>query len=172
MNPKQMYLAWVRSYYPTLYYNALNQTFGKGSGLAGLGDDLTDSIDPTASIAAIGIGQDTSDAIDSAYNAAQQDSTNSWDALANAITSTANSVVQTQAAEQLLQVNANRARLGLPLYTSNGQTVTPQMLVPGSATVAQMEAALSGSGSLWLLAAVAAVFGVYLLSQGGSHTDH
>lgn len=183
MNPKQTYLALVRTQYPKLYYAALHRVFGKNGGnLGGLGDDLTDSITPdlTSSDDLIsdldtGVSSDVSDSINSAYNASvspasttQGGSTDFFGALANAITSIAPTVVQTQAAENLLAINTQRAQQGLPPLTQNGQLVTSSMLSPTSASLAQMEAALAGnSGSLLLIGGIALVGIVLLMNSGG-----
>jgi hypothetical protein len=161
MNSKQTYLAWVRTRYPKLYWQALTKTFNPKSGLSGLGDDLTDSISPDLSVidasdtGDLDVTSDVTDAVNSAYNATlspqsttQGGTTDFFTGLANAINSIAPTVVQTEAAQNLLQINTQRAQLGLPLYSSNGQVVTSSMLSPTSASIAQMEAALSGSGGM------------------------
>jgi hypothetical protein len=161
MNPKQTYLAWVRTAYPSLYWRAVTRTFSPQSGMSGLGDDLTDSItvDPSSvstSITLPGVDQQTIDAINAANSTTQSNTSTDWfGQLANAITSIAPTVIQTQAAENLLQINSQRAAQGLPPLTANGVPVTGSMLSPTSASVAQMEAALAGgSGSLLLIAGV------------------
>lgn len=168
MNAKQLYLGWVRTYYPKAYGAALVQTFGKGRGLMGLGDDLiapianfspdlTSTADLTSSVSDVGVTSDVSDAINNAYNAtvaspASSSSSGDWfSSLANAISSVAPAVVQTQAAENLLQINTQRAAQGLPPLTANGVPVTSSMLSPTNATVAQLEAALAGGGVMPIL---------------------
>lgn len=166
MNAKQTYLAWVRTTQPAVYYSALRAVFSPNkAGLGGLGDDLTDSIAASETSPSLvstsdlsdidtSISSDVSDSINNAYTASispasttQGGSTDFFGALANAITAVAPTVVQTQAAENLLAINTARAQQGLPPLTANGVPVTGSMLSPTSATVAQMEAALSG-GSL------------------------
>lgn len=163
MNARQLYLGWVRTAHPALYGRALVSVFGKGGGLSGLGDDLTSSIsapdlvssdDIISGVSDIGVTSDVSDAINTAYNSTvASPSTSSGDffsSLANAISSIAPTVVQTQAAENLLQINTQRAAQGLAPLTANGIPVTSSMLSPTSATLAQMEAALSGSSGFIL----------------------
>lgn len=183
MNSKQTYLALVRTQHPKLYYAALQRVFGGKSGMGGLGDDLTDSINSAGwspdliTVDNTSVSSDVTDAVNAAYNASvspsstiQGGSTDWFGQLANAITQIAPTVVQTQAAENLLAINTQRARLNLPLYTSQGQIVTGSMLSPTSASIAQMEASLSGSGGTLLLLGVAAVVGIVLIS-GGGHTS-
>lgn len=165
MTPKHTYLAWVRTEQPQVYYKALSAVFGKRNGnMGGLGDDLTDSItfspdltstDDLTDISDIDTSSDVTNAVNNAYNATQSSasttsggSTDFFGALANAITAVAPTVVQTQAAENLLAINTQRAQQGLPPLTANGIPVTGSMLSPTSATIAQMEAALGGAGSL------------------------
>lgn len=179
MNSKQTYLALVRTQYPRLYYAALQRVFGGNSGMGGLGDDLTDSISasgwaPDLSSIDTSVSSDVSDSINSAYNASispssstQGGSTDWFGQLANAITTIAPTVVQTEAAQNLLNINTQRAQAGLPLYTSQGQIVTGSMLSPTSASIAQMEASLSGSGGTLLLLGLAAVLGIVLLTNSG-----
>ena len=185
MNSKQTYLALVRTQYPRLYYAALQRVFGGNSGMGGLGDDLTASISPdltstedlTASLDT-SVSSDVSNSINTAYNAAvspdsstQGGSTDYFGQIANAITQIAPTVVQTQAAESLLQINTARAQAGLPLYTSQGQVVTGSMLSPTSASIAQMEAALAGGGSSLLLIGGIAVVAFLLLNSSGGRTS-
>lgn len=181
MNSKQTYLALVRTQYPKLYYAALQRVFGGSSGMGGLGDDLTDSINasgwaPDLSSIDTSVSSDVSDSINSAYNASispssstQGGSTDWFGQLANAITTIAPTVVQTEAAQNLLNINTQRAQAGLPLYTSQGQIVTGSMLSPTSSSVAQMEAALAGGGTSILLIGGLALVAVLLLSAGGGH---
>jgi hypothetical protein len=177
MNPKQTYLALVRTQYPRLYYAALQRVFSPRSNLGGLGDDLTATITPDLvssddlSADVPDISSDVTDSINAAYNASQSassttqgGSTDYFSAIANAISSLAPTVVQTQAAENLLNINTQRAAQGLPPLTANGQIVTSSMLSPTSATLAQMEAALSGSGGSVLLIGGAVLLAVILLS--------
>lgn len=173
MNPKQTYLAWVRSTHPSLYWRAVANVFSSRSGMGGLGDDLTDSISPDFSVVTtpsdIGLTQEASDAINAATITAQTQTNTDWfGQLANAITQLAPTVVNTQAAENLLAINSQRARQGLPLYTQNGQLVTSQMLSPTSSSVAAMEAALSGSSSLVL--PILLVGGVILAASIGARS--
>lgn len=174
MNSKQMYLAWVRTTSPKLYWQAVRQVFSPRSGLSGLGDDLTDtiSVDPTLSTPGLnlpGATQDTVDAINTAAVTAQTDTSTDWfGQLANAITSIAPTVVQTQAAENLLQINTQRAAQNLPLYTSNGTLVTGSMLSPTSASVAQMEAALANAGNSMLPILLIAGVGILAIAMSGS----
>lgn len=183
MNPKQTYLALVRTQYPVLYYRALKSVFGKSAGLGSLGDDLTDSISAPDLVSTedltsglyTGIDSDTSNAINSAYNATQASSsttqggsTDWFGSLANAISSIAPTVIQTQAAENLLQINTQRAAQGLPPLTQNGYPVTSSMLSPTNASLQQMEAALAGgSGSLLLIGGIALVGVLLLMNSGG-----
>lgn len=181
MNPKQTYLALVRTQYPKLYYAALQRVFSNRANLGGLGDDLTASITPDlvsvddlTSDLDTGVSSDVSDSINAAYNATQSPAsttqgggTDYFSALANAITSIAPAVVQTQAAENLLSINTQRAAQGLAPLTSNGQIVTSSMLSPTSATVAQMEAALAGGGGSLLLIGGIALVGVLLVMNSG-----
>ena len=177
MNPKQTYLAMVRTNYPKLYYAAINSVFGRNANLGSLGDDLTDSITPdlisSDSLTADtpDISDSTTDAINSAYNASissssstQGGGTDYFSQIANAITSIAPTVVQTQAAENLLSINTQRAQQGLPPLTANGQLVTSSMLSPTNATIAQMEAALAGGGGSFLIIGGLALVAVLLLS--------
>lgn len=179
MNAKQTYLALVRTQYPALYYRALQSVFGKNVGMGSLGDDLTDSISSTGFMPSLddisSVSSDVSDAVNSAYNATlsptsntQGGSTDWFGQLANAITTIAPTVVQTEAAQNLLNINTQRARAGLPLYTSQGQIVTGSMLSPTSSSIAQMEAALAGGGSsLYLVVGLGVA--AFLLLTSGSH---
>lgn len=165
MTPKQTYLAWVRTTHPALYFKAVQAVFGKKNGnMGGLGDDLTDSItfspdltstDDLTDISDIDTSSDVTSAVNTAYNATQSSSsstngggTDFFSSLANAITAVAPTVVQTQAAENLLAVNTARAQQGLPPLSANGVPVTGSMLSPTSATIAQMEAALGAGGGI------------------------
>lgn len=166
MTPKQTYLAWVRTTQPQVYFKAIQAVFGKKNGsLGGLGDDLTDSITFSPDLTSTDNLTDISDvtdptsdvtnAVNNAYNATQSSasttnggSTDFFTGLANAITAVAPTVVQTQAAENLLAINTARAQQGLPPLTANGVPVTGSMLSPTSATIAQMEAALGAGGGL------------------------
>jgi hypothetical protein len=163
MTPRQLYLGYVRTYHPQVYYAALKNVFGRKAGLAGLGDDLTDSISPTVpdltdvSITTPDISSDTTDAVNSAYNATLSSSsttnggnTDFFTSLANGIAAVAPTIVQTQAAENLLQINTQRAQMGLPPLTANGVPLTGSMLSPTSASIAQMEAALAGGAGGFL----------------------
>ena len=179
MNPKQTYLALVRTQYPRLYYAAIQSVFSPRANLGGLGDDLTATITPDLvsaddlSADTPDISSDVTDSINAAYNASlspssttQGGSTDYFSAIANAITSIAPTVVQTQAAENLLSINTQRAQQGLPPLTANGQIVTSSMLSPTSATVAQMEAALAGgSGGLLLIGGLVLV-GLLVMNSG------
>jgi hypothetical protein len=181
MNSKQLYLGWVRTNYPALYYKALQATFGQSSGLGGLGDDLTDSISSpqlsTVGIdAATTLDSDTVNAINAATSASQSANSNTqgggtdfWSGLTSAIANLAPTIVQTQAAENLLRINSQRAANGQSLYTSNGQLVSSSMLSPTSASIQQMEAALAGSSwtPLLLIGGIALVAAIAL--GGGKH---
>lgn len=164
MNSKQTYLAWVRTQHPRLYYAALRRVFGgPAAGLSGLGDDLLSAVD-TGTIDT-GVSSDVTDAVNAAANAAQSNSGTDWfGQLADAITQIAPTVVQTQAQQNLLAINTQRAKAGLPLYSSNGQVVTGSMLAPTSQTVQQMEAALSGGAPWMLLAGLGILAGAFFLT--------
>jgi hypothetical protein len=176
MNARQTYLAWVRTTQPKLYWSALMRTFGNNSNLGGLGDDLTSSVTPDLSVVDttgaldLSPSSDVTDAVNSAYNATLTPSSSGsgdvFSSLANAITSIAPTIVQTQAAENLLQINTQRAAQGLAPLSANGVPVTGSMLSPTSASIAQMEAALSGSGSWLPLALIGglALVGVAMMS--------
>jgi hypothetical protein len=166
MNSKQLYLGWVRTTQPKLYYAALQRVFrGHSAGLSGLGDDLTSSIDPGIGTVDTSVSSDVSNAVNSAAAAAQSDSSTDWfGQLANAITSIAPTVVQTEAQQNLLAINTQRAKLGLPLYSSNGTVVTGSQLAPTSQSIAQMEAALAGGSGLWIFGGLA-LLGVLLLTK-------
>jgi hypothetical protein len=163
VNAKQTYLAWVRTMHPQVYYQALAQVFHRNGNLGGLGDDLTDSISAfTPDLSDTGsidtsVSSDVSDAINNAYSATQSPdsstqggSTDWFGSLASAISNISSTALQTQAAQNLLKINTTRAQQGLPPLTANGIPVTGAMLSPTSATVAQMEAALAGSGGVLL----------------------
>lgn len=165
MNSKQLYLGWVRTNHPQLYYAAIRRVFGgPAAGLSGLGDDLLSSID-TGSVDT-SISSDVTNAVNSAAATAQSDTSTDWfGQLADAITQIAPSVVQTEAQQNLLAINTQRAKLGLPLYSSNGQVVSGSMLAPTSASVQQMEAALTGGGP-WVLLGGLALLGIAFAVMG------
>lgn len=165
MNSKQLYLGWVRTNHPKLYYAAIRRVFGgSASGLSGLGDDLVSSID-TGSVDT-SISGDVTNAINSAAATAQSDTSTNWfGQLADAITSIAPTVVQTEAQQNLLAINTQRARMGLPLYASNGSVVTGSQLAPTSQTVQQMEAALAGGGP-WVFLGGLALLGLAFVVMG------
>lgn len=176
MNSKQLYLGWVRTQHPKLYYNALVSTFGRNRGMGSLGDDLTTSITPdlvsadqlTSDITDVPVSSDVTDSVNAAYNASMASSSSSsgwFDSLANAISSLGSTVVQTQAQQNLLAINTQRARQGLPPLTANGVPVTGSMLSPTSSTVARMEAALSGGTIPLLLIGGLGLAAVLMLSK-------
>jgi hypothetical protein len=180
MQSRTAYLAWVRSRYPKVYWSALKAVFTpQQSALGSLGDDLTSSVTPdlTASTDLTGdlspdISSSTSDAVNAAYNATVSPSSSGTDtasifnSVANAISSIGQSVVTTQAEQNLLSINTQRARQGLPPLSANGLPVTASGLVPTSATIAQIEASLGGSSGMALLGVgIAAVLGLALLSR-------
>lgn len=159
MNAKQTYLAWVRQTHPQVYWTALRRVLTPASGLSGLGDDLTATVNPnlaTVSIDTSGVSDIPSDISASIDQANQsQGSSSDWssffNAVANSISSIGSTVVQTQAQQNLLQINTQRAKQGLAPLTASGVPVTT--LAPTSSSVAQFEANLSQSMG-WLLPAL------------------
>lgn len=177
MNSRQLYLAWVRSTFPTVYTGALTRVLSPKAGLSGLGDDLTASILTPADIQSTTVtGSDISDqlspdvsvAIDQANQTGA--SSSAWgdffNNLSSAISSVGSAVIQTQAQSNLLQINTQRAQQVPPLPPLNqyGVPITAQQLAPTSASIAQFEANLASATSPLLWMALAAIGGVVLLS--------
>ncbi len=162
MNNKQLYLGWLRTYAPVVYTRALKLAANPNANLAGLGDDLTSGLQSVT----VDTGDSTiSDADAAAISDAVTSSGSSWsdffDSLASAVGTVAPAIVQTQAQENLLAVNTQRAQQGLPPLTANGVPVTANALAPTSASLAALEASMSGGltpilliGGLGLLAVV------------------
>lgn len=156
MNAKQLYLGYVRTAHPKLYWMAVSQMLrGPKAGLAGLGDDLTSSITPVSidtSTLDVGGTEATQAAIDAANQTPSSDS--SWgdffNNLTNAITTLAPTVINAQAQENLLKTNTALIQAGKPPVTANGIPVTAQMLAPTNQTLAQFEANLAQNSS-WIL---------------------
>lgn len=160
MNAKGLYLAWVRTHYPKVYSAALAKTFNpRGAGLGGLGDDLTDSVLQPITVSSSILVPDTS--VDSstaaAINAANADPGTSWgsffNSLTNAISGIGQTVVNTQAQQNLLSVNTQRARVGLPPLNANGVPITAMQIAgTQSPSLQQMEANLAQAGMWpWLI---------------------
>jgi len=190
MNPKQLYLAWVRSTFPNVYTGALTQLLSPKAGLSGLGDDLTSSItasidagtyDPQAMreasanysspVSDVSISPDVQNSIDQANQTSS--SSSAWgdffNNLSSAISNVGSSVLQTQAQANLLQINTQRAQQGLPPLNQYGVPVTAQQLAPTSSSIAQFEANLAQTGItspiLWI--AIAGIVGVALFANRG-----
>lgn len=171
MQARTAYLAWVRSAYPRVYWSAMKAVFTpQKTGMGGLGDDLTESISPDLT-AGSDISSDTTDAINAAYSATVSPSSGSdtagmFTSIANAISSIGQSVVQTQAEQNLLSINTQRARQGLPPLSANGLPISAAGLVPTNQTLAQIEASLGGStGTTLLMVGLAAVAGFAILGR-------
>lgn len=171
MNAKQLYLAWVRTNHPQVYGQALHVALSPRSGMGGLGDDLTDSLTGTGvDFSTTVTGLSDADAASLAASADQSTAQgSSWgdlfNSIANAVTTVAPVIVQTQAQQNLLQINTQRARQGLPPLTANGVPVSASQLAPANPTMARLESSLSGGGGL-ALAGIAALF-VGLMVLGG-----
>lgn len=154
MNPQAQFIAWTKKYHPQVYAAAVQKVQRKVS-LGGLGDDLTSDIsfDPGSVSASDDIQFDTS-----GTNAPS--SSTDWSgiigAVATAIPTVAQSVVQTQAQLQTIQLNAQRAAQGLPplgstsLLTGQGiSSISPTtlLLVLGIGAFALMAGKSGGHGS-------------------------
>lgn len=163
MNARQLFLGWVRTTHPQVYARAMRLMFAPHTALSGLGDDLTSTID-VGSNAGLSDSESQSLAQAASDTAAQG---NSWadifTGVANTITAVAPAIVQTEAQQNLLQINTQRAQQGLPPLTYiNGVPVSAASLAPATGATAQLEAALGGGGSIFLIGG-ALVLGLLLL---------
>jgi hypothetical protein len=141
------FVRWVKQTRPDVYRAALTRVARK-SRLGGLGDDLTSDIsfDPGN----VTVSDSTAAAIDAA--ATSTDSTGQWsdviNSIANAITTVAPAIVQSDAQLKTIQINAQRA-------AANQHPVTTSALFSGKG--------LAGSGvmvaGLGLLAAAFLLLG-------------
>ena len=180
---RQTYLAWLRTTMPNLYVASMqhvanpkktNYDFGKARGigavsfnqLAGLGDDGTDTTDQDLAISEDPLSYappDVSAPPASDFTPVAPPSSNSsgssaFDSVVKAVSSVASTVVATEAQQNLLNVNTQRAKQGLPPLNANGQIITSNMLAPTTSAISQAEAALAGNtGSLLLLLGGAAL---------------
>ena len=157
-----------------------NYDFGKARGigavsfnqLAGLGDDGTDTTDQDLAISEDPLSYAPPDvsappASDTTVIAPPSSSSSSsssssggsaFDSVVKAVSSVASTVVATEAQQNLLNVNTQRAKQGLPPLNANGQIITSNMLAPTTSAISQAEAALAGNtGSLLLLLGGAAL---------------
>jgi hypothetical protein len=130
------FVKWVKQAHPDLYRAAITRVARK-TRLGGLGDDLTSDItfDPNA----VAVSDSTVSAIDAA--ATSSDSTGQWsdviNSIANAITTVAPTVVQSQAQLKTIQINAQRAAANQSLLGSGS-------LLSGSTGMMLMLALLGG----------------------------
>jgi hypothetical protein len=154
MNVKQLYLAWVRTQFPSVYARALAQTFNpRGAGLGGLGDDLTADVLQPITVSSSILVPGTDSATASAIDAANADPSFSWGSFFNSLTSAISGIGQTvantQAQQNLIAINTARARMvpPLPPLNQNGVPVTAaQFAGTISPTLQQMEANLAQAG--------------------------
>jgi hypothetical protein len=110
--PNALFVKYIKDQHPRVFAVAIKRARTR-SALGGLGDDLTGDISVDTS--AISIDPSVSAAVDQA--AADQTSSSDWsgliDSIANAVTTVAPSVVQTQAQLATIQLNQQRAAAGL-----------------------------------------------------------
>jgi hypothetical protein len=88
----------------------------------------------------------------------------SFNQITGAIASVANTITQTQAQQNLLAINTQRAQQGLPPLTMNGQIVTASMLAPANSAVMSAEKVLAGVGGSGMLIIVVII--VLILAMG------
>lgn len=142
--PNALFVKYIKDQHPRVFAVAVKRARTR-SALGGLGDDLTGDISVDTS--AISVDPSVSAAVDQA--AADQTSSSDWsgliDSIANAVTTVAPSVVQTQAQLSAIQLNQQRAAAGL---SSN---VTANSLLTGvGGSTGLMLLALLGGGALLL----------------------
>lgn len=166
MNAKELYLAWLRTNHPNVYARALGKVFSpRSAGLGGLGDDLAMSV-----IQPVDVNSDVSldPSVGAAIDAANSSPSSSWGdfftSLTNAVSSVGQTVVNTQAQQNLLAINTQRARQGLPPVNANGVPVTAaQIAGTQSPLLQQMEAKLASAGNMpYLLVGGALVFALLM----------
>lgn len=107
-----LFVKWVKDHHPAVFAVAARRARTR-SALGGLGDDLVGDVSVDTST--ISVDPSVSAAVDQA--AADQTSNDSWsgliDSIANAVTTVAPSIVQTQAQLSTIQLNQQRAAQGL-----------------------------------------------------------
>jgi len=206
-----LYLAWVRTKYPSQYVGALRAITGKPRSLGGLGDDLlmntisSDVSQPTDStlipgdiLTTLEQGAPTSFSVvpagsysQSPLNALTADQLTpipaptvespSWGStisapsstapswfstFTNAVANVATTYLNTSAQGNLLSLNTQRARQGLPPVNAQGVPVTSAGLMPANSRVYAIERTIAGATSspmLWL--GLAAIAGIFLFSK-------
>lgn len=173
MNAREMYLAWVRTNHPDIYVTALQQFANGTVGMSGIGDDSADVFGRPIPSVLRGLGDDTTGTdlttvdtsqlpdvvmptldiptVTAAPASSSASSGNIFSSITNAITSVSNAVTTTEAQQNLLAINTQRARQGLPPLSMNGQVVTAGQLAPASSAVLQAEQVLAGSGGMGML---------------------
>jgi hypothetical protein len=148
VNAKELYLAWVRSNYPQQYISALRKVASKPRSLGGLGDDLTASFispDVQTMVDTSQVSPDVTAAIDNATQTSGAASV--FDSITNALSNVAQTYLQTSAQQNLLSVNTQRARQGLPPLTANGVPVTAASLAPANSSIYMLERRIAGAVS-------------------------
>lgn len=166
MNAKELYLAWLRTNYPTNYVAALRKAVNKPRSLGGLGDDLLSTFtapDFTSTASDIAVTPDVTAAIDAGVAAGG----NWFDTFITGVQNVASTYLNTQAQSNLLNINTQRIKQGLPPVNNNGVPVTAAQLAPANSAVYRMERQIAGTltqpNTLMLLAA--AGVGVALLAR-------
>jgi hypothetical protein len=167
---RRQYLAMIRTNYPRLYNDTVLKTVEKhlqkqqalGALSTDYGADLS-AFDLTSGDAAVYTPTDYSTPDTSTVTSSISDNSGSlFSSILNSVSSIANSYTTTAAQQNLLQINTQRAKQGLPPLTYyNGQQVTAAGLAPASPSVNGVETALSSiPSSTWLYAGlgVAAIF--------------
>lgn len=170
MNARQLYLGWLRTTAPLVYARALRTATNPNANLAGLGDDLTSPLQSvTVDTGDSSLSATDIQAISDAGGSSDTGSGNSWadffSSVANAVGTIAPAVVQTQAQQNLLAINTQRARQGLAPLTASGVPVTANMLAPTSATLASIEASMAGGSGTLLLVGGGILLAVLLLMK-------
>jgi hypothetical protein len=134
--PNALFVKWVKTTQPRIFALAANRARTRST-LGGLGDDLVGDVSVDTST--VSVDPSVTAAVDQA--AADQTSSDTWsgliDSIANAVTTVAPAVVQSQAQLSTIQLNQQRAAAGLP---------------PIGATSLLTGAGLTGSTGLMLLA--------------------
>lgn len=169
---RRQYLAWIRTNYPRLYNdtvlktveNHLQEQQSLGALATDYGADLS-QFDLSSGDGAVYTPMDYSTPSITATDSISNNSGSLFSSILDSVSSLANAYTTTTAQQNLLQINTQRAKQGLPPLTYyNGQQVTATGLAPASPSVNGVETALASIPSSVLLYAGLGVGALILIS--------